>query len=615
MTTGILPRWRKFEFESRIFISIGIVAAVSAVSFTVFAGAAPNAVRLGAVLGLPARTALALGFLAAAAFCAAASFLRIWGGSVLTSRRMMSFRVKADAVCASGPYRIVRNPIYFADFLAFSGFTLCLPPVGLTLPLLLYAHYSQLISYEEKTLGGIRGREYEEYRRRVPRLIPDLRRFPEWRPAFREVVFTRDGIRHNGLYLSFIPGFVVAALTGRLLWAVAIGLPAVLDWYIVHTKVGTAPDAVHPSPAKKVFQDILYANCWEDPASDREALRIGPDDVVFSITSGGCNVLTFLLDNPRKIIALDYNPRQNHLLELKMAAIRVLPYDRLLEFLGVRPTENRRDSYGLVRPWLSREAARFWDAKTDAIDRGVLNAGRYERYMRLLRKIVLVAPAKRALVERFFATPDPAEREGLFRSRWNDAAWKFLTRVMLSRRMNTLLFDRAFFRYLDGDFSFGRHFAEKAEHALTSLPLASNYFMSYILRGGFAEPDALPHYLREGNVPIIRDRLGRIEIVSAACGAYFFTLPDNGISKFNFSNIFEWSSPQEFEALLRETLRVARDGAVVTYRNLLVFREHPASLDPNFTSRIVDSLKILSRDLSFIYDNYVVEEIRKEVLA
>ena len=235
------------------------------------------------------------------------------------------------------------------------------------------------------------------------------------------------------------------------------------------------------------------------------------------------------------------------------------------------------------------------------------------RYMRLLRRIVIASPSKRALVDRFFAAPDPAERRLLYRARWDDAAWKLLTRIMLSRRVNALLFDKAFFRHLDRDFSFGRHFSEKAERALTTLPTAPNYFLSYILRGAFVEPGALPHYLREENVPVIRNRLGRIEIVSDACGAYFSGLADGQISKFNFSNIFEWTSPAEFEALLREAVRVARDGAVMTYRNLLVFREHPPSLDANIVSRTAKSLDILRRDLSFIYDNFVVEEVRKEV--
>ena len=64
--------------------------------------------------------------------------------------------------------------------------------------------------------------------------------------------------------------------------------------------------------------------------------------------------------------------------------------------------------------------------------------------------------------------------------------------------------------------------------------------------------------------------------------------------------------------LLRETVRVARDKAVLTYRNLLVRREHPASLEANIRSRADAAASLRERDLSFIYNNFVVEEIRKE---
>ncbi len=72
--------------------------------------------------------------------------------------------------------------------------------------------------------------------------------------------------------------------------------------------------------------------------------------------------------------------------------------------------------------------------------------------------------------------------------------------------------------------------------------------------------------------------MDRVEIVTDSCEHYFAKLEDSSISKFNFSNIFEWMSPAAFENLLRETVRVARDRAVLTYRNLLVFRERPPSL-------------------------------------
>lgn len=611
--TGLLLAIRKFEFEFRIFVSFGLVILISALSFSVFADRSPNAVAIGGLIGIPAPRARALGYLAVALFAAVASFLRIWSGSVLTSGRMMSFAVKTDALLSAGPYGIVRNPIYLADLIAFAGFALCLPPIGLLLPVLLALHYTQLIGYEERSLRNEFGKDYEIYRGRVPRLIPGMGAGRRLAAAFKDLRITPDGIRHNALYLLFIPGFILAAVTGKLVWALAVGLPAVVDWAIVHTKIGVAKDGAKPAVKDKMFRDVLYANCWEDPRLDRAAFGIAKDDVVFSITSGGCNVLTFLLDDPRKVIALDVNPHQGYLLELKMAAFRALSHEETLEFFGVRPCPERLPIYReKLRPWLSPDAALFWNSHPKKVARGIIHAGRYERYMRLLRRTVVAGFGKRRLIKRLFEADSPAARERLYREKWQGLWWKLLTGVMLSRRLNGLLFDQAFFAYLDRDFSFGRHFAAKAERALVRLPMKENYFLSYILLGRFYGDPFLPVYLRRENFETIRDRLGRVEIVTDSCERYFAALEGSSISKFNFSNIFEWMSPEAFEALLRQTVRVARDKAVLTYRNLLVFRERPASL-----SGTIRPLRDLARalhetDLSFIYDNYVVERVEKE---
>jgi S-adenosylmethionine-diacylglycerol 3-amino-3-carboxypropyl transferase len=543
---------------------------------------------------------------------AAASFLRIWSGSVLTSKRMMSFAVKTDELLSAGPYRLVRNPIYLADLVAFCGFTLCLPPVGLLLPVLLFLHYTQLIGYEEISLRREFGPAYAAYQDRVPRLIPRIGGLRSLGPALAELTITRDGLRHNALYLLFIPGFVLAAATGRLVWALVVGLPAVVDWAIVHTKIGIVKDDAKPAVKAKMYEDVLYANCWEDPQLDRAAFKIGSDDVVFSITSGGCNVLTFLLDDPRKVIALDVNPHQGYLLELKMAAFRTLAHEEVLAFFGVRPCRDRAGIYRhRLRASLTADAARFWDGRSKRIARGIIHGGRYESYMRLLRRTVVAGFGKRRLINRLFAAESQAERKRLYDEEWRGLRWTLLTKVMLSRRLNVLLFDRAFFAYLDRDFSFGRHFAAKAERALVRLPMKENYFLAYILLGRFHDERFLPPYLRRENFAVVRDRLDRVEIVTAPCEAYFAGLADSTISKFNFSNIFEWMAPAAFEALLRETVRVARDKAVLTYRNLLVFRERPASLAATLRPQRDLAQALLETDLSFIYDNYVVEQVEK----
>ncbi len=362
---------------------------------------------------------------------------------------------------------------------------------------------------------------------------------------------------------------------------------------------------------QKIFDDIVYAQCWEDPGIDREAFHTGPDDTVFSITSGGCNTLAFLLDNPRGVYALDLNPHQNRVLELKMAAIASLPYGDMLEFMGVRESGRRCALYARMREALGDESRAYWDARQVKVARGIIHTGRYEAYMRMLRRVLECVKGKR-LIRELFDAGGAVERSSLYREYWDTLPWRAFTRLFLSRAVMSSLFTKEFFSYVDGSFSFGRHFAGRIERALTVMPLRESYFASYMLLGRYFDEEHLPPYLLRENFPIIRSRLSRVHVVTGSCGEFFSTLPESSIQKFNFTNIFEWMSDGAFEGILRDAWRVASDGAVMTYRNLLVHRERPPALASMIRPDRDAARALHARDRSFIYRNYVVERITKK---
>jgi S-adenosylmethionine-diacylglycerol 3-amino-3-carboxypropyl transferase len=616
-----LRELQRIEFEARIFVSFGIVLAICLVSAFGFRSAPLNFVLGGRLFGFWPGFSIRLGFILVAALMVVASLLRMWAGSALSSQRMMAFRVQNDRLITGGPYRLVRHPIYLADFIAFFGFALCLKPIGFLMPVLLYIHYIQLVSHEERALTRQFGTSYSDYARPIPRFLPDLRSLRQLGPAFREFEITADGFRHNALYLLFIPGFLAAAWVRELWPALAIGLPAVFDWAVVHTikglaKPGTKPEDFSTKTRKrpassKVVSDILYAQCWEDPQLDLEAFAIQPGDTVFSITSGGCNVLAFLAAGASRVIALDLSPFQNHVLNLKMAAFRALSYGELLAFLGATPSARRPAMYAAVRDSLGPESRNYWDRHPGKLERGIIHTGRYEGFMQLLRRWFFRLLDGQDLTRRLFAAPDRAARERLYFESWNNRRWRMFTRVLLNRRVQSLLFDPAFFAQLGESFSFGEHFQERVRHAVVDLEPRKNWFLSYILRGGFEPPDCLPPYLRRENFERIRDRLDRVQVVLGSCEEFFPKLADDTVAKFNFTNIFEWMTPESVERLLRETVRVAKDGAVLTYRNLLVPRSRPESLARWLVPDTELSRRLHEQDLSFIYRAYVVERVRK----
>lgn len=80
---------------------------------------------------------------------------------------------KNEALATSGPYAYTRNPLYLGSLLIGIGFATASRSwwVGFALVLMFFAIYVPVIRGEEKFLRE-RFPEFDEYARRVPRLLP-----------------------------------------------------------------------------------------------------------------------------------------------------------------------------------------------------------------------------------------------------------------------------------------------------------------------------------------------------------------------------------------------------------------------------------------------------------
>ncbi len=108
--------------------------------------------------------------------------------------------------------------------------------------------------------------------------------------------------------------------------------------------------------------EYIYAFTWEDPRIDHRLLKIRDDDVVLCVTSAGDNVLDYLCNaNPRRVHAVDLNPNQNHLLELKIAAFQSLPYAQVWQMFGEgRFPAFREALITKLSPHMSSQACQYW---------------------------------------------------------------------------------------------------------------------------------------------------------------------------------------------------------------------------------------------------------------
>ncbi len=346
---------------------------------------------------------------------------------------------------------------------------------------------------------------------------------------------------------------------------------------------------------------LVFTHNWEDPESDHAALRIQDHESVLAITSGGCNVLGFLLFNPEIIYSIDINPTQSFLLELKIAAIKCFSFDDFISFAGLQDHHNRLLLYGKVRPLLSLQAINFWDTQKKILANGFIMNGKYERFILLAGKFLnLLQGSKR--VQGLLAEKSKEEQEIYFDEVWNTKRFHYMFKILFNKRM---LAKRGlvaeYFHFDDGSKSFAESFYNRSRKAFRNLPVKDNYFLSLYLSGKFKDKNEVPAYLKEENFDIIKSRVNRVKIITAGAQEWLMTLPDSAVDCFALSNICELMSEKDTSRLFASVLRTGRNNSRVIFRNLMIPREVPDELADQIVKDEPLSRHIYEHDRSFVY--------------
>ena len=200
---------------------------------------------------------------------------------------------------------------------------------------------------------------------------------------------------------------------------------SVLDWFS-----GRVFKFVHGN-------NLVYNTCWEDPRLDRVALQIGPSDNILVITSAGCNALDYALCEPNSVHAVDMNPRQNALLELKKAAIKSLEFEDFFRMFGEGRLPKAREIYAqTLRGQLSNWSQLYWDKyirffdskRTPFYFRGT--SGAFAKWMKIYTDhVVRVRPHLDAALD---AKSLPEQRE-IYERYLKEKFWNGLIRFFMDR--------------------------------------------------------------------------------------------------------------------------------------------------------------------------------------
>jgi S-adenosylmethionine-diacylglycerol 3-amino-3-carboxypropyl transferase len=356
---------------------------------------------------------------------------------------------------------------------------------------------------------------------------------------------------------------------------------------------------------KADFDQIRYAQLWEDADVLNGALGTRPGAKLVSICSAGDNALGLLLLDPERVTAIDLSAAQIACLRLRIAMLQTLDHGEFLELMGSRPSDRRPLLLNRALAALTPEDRAFWQAQQANIaQHGLGGIGKFERYFRLFRQIFLpLVHGPRTIADVFQSRPH-AEREIFMRERWNSWRWRLLLKLFFSNFvMGRLGRDPAFFEHVQD--SAAEHVALRIEHAAVDLDPADNPYLHWILTGTHGK--ALPLAWRPENYEIIRSRLDRLDVKHAPIEELI--AGGERFDGFNLSDIFEYMSAPVFESVYGSVLSAASPEARLVYWNMMVPRRVPQAHRARVKTLVDEEKAGKAQDKAFFYSDFVVEEV------
>src|SRR5271165_1606169 len=187
---GLQKRWRchavkatQFEFRYRLWIGFLIYGLGFAMPWLVFSAGGPRvsttwlelAGGLAGTRALALQSATLLVTSLAIVLAAVGAAFRVWGTAYLGAGIVTSGAMHAQTVVAAGPYRHVRNPLYFGSLVFSLAVAILMTPTGAIFFIVACLIQTvRLILGEEAYLAAQQGEPYLAYKARVPRLFPSV---------------------------------------------------------------------------------------------------------------------------------------------------------------------------------------------------------------------------------------------------------------------------------------------------------------------------------------------------------------------------------------------------------------------------------------------------------
>jgi S-adenosylmethionine-diacylglycerol 3-amino-3-carboxypropyl transferase len=327
-----------------------------------------------------------------------------------------------------------------------------------------------------------------------------------------------------------------------------------------------------------LFSGLVYAQIWEDPVVDMDALCLGRTDHVVAIASGGCNVASYLVAQPAYITAVDLNAAHIALNKIKLVAIQHAPnYRTLLQFFGDAADHRNVEIYNQhIAPHLDAPSRAYWE------DRSLLRSQRISQFGRgfyrhgllgtFIGAIHFLARAHGYDLRRLLEAQTIEEQRQAYEIHVAPLFKKPVIKWLAGQPASLygLGIPPAQYRALAGDHEEGMIGAlrVRVEKLAYGFPLADNYFAWQAFGRSYSRKSdgPLPPYLQAENFETVRANAARVRVLHESITTHLATLPAASADCFVLLDAQDWMTDADLNALWAQISRTARPGARVIFR-------------------------------------------------
>ncbi|MEM8796262.1 MAG: DUF3419 family protein [Pseudomonadota bacterium] len=335
-----------------------------------------------------------------------------------------------------------------------------------------------------------------------------------------------------------------------------------------------------------MFKGLVYPQIWEDPDVDMKALELGPQSRVIAIASGGCNVLSYLTQDPKEILAVDLNTAHIALTRLKLKAAEVFPnHETFYRFFGEADERaNLRAYKRFLRDEIDPHTRSYWEGRDrffrkritlfsrDLYHHGLL--GYFIGAVHLTARMYGIDPrdiTKARTIE---------EQRSFYEGSLAPLFDKRLVRWVTSKKASLfgLGIPPAQYDALatagNGDMSVV--LKQRLEKLACHFSMRDNYFAWQAFGRGYP-PDAgrsestgksgpLPPYLQPANFNEIKERAKRVSVTNVSFTEQLRTQENESLDAYILLDAQDWMTDGQLNELWSEITRTAKPGGRVIFR-------------------------------------------------